>query len=83
MHQWCMAKILADQFGKPEFFRLPTKGGDAHFGFSRSFYYNGEKRGWWKMIRIRAQGKARGVTLIPYEPVRAFVHAQMTEGAPK
>ena len=42
-----------------------------------SFYYTGEARGWWRLIRIRAQGKERGVTLIPYQAVAAFVRAQM------
>jgi hypothetical protein len=60
-----------------EFFRLPKPGnGDQIFGFSRSYYYEGEKRGWWKLIRIRDKGKYRGVTLIPYEKVAAFVRAQ-------
>ena len=41
-----------------EFFRLPKPGsGDQIFGFSRSYYYEGEKRGWWKLIRIRNKGK--------------------------
>jgi hypothetical protein len=61
----------------PETFRLPTVGQDPFFGFSRSFYYNGEKRGWWKLVRIRDAGKDRGITLVPYEPVRAFVQAHM------
>jgi hypothetical protein len=47
--------------------------GDPHFGFSRSFYYTGEERGWWKLVRIRDQGKERGVTLVPYSVISAFV----------
>jgi len=64
---------------RPEAFRLPKPGtGDPYWGFSRSFYYEGEKRGWWKLIHIKDDGKARGVTLIPYAAVAAFVHhAQM------
>jgi hypothetical protein len=50
---------------------------DPHFGFSRSFYYEGEKRGYWKLIRIRDEGKERGITLIPYRDVLRFVQAQM------
>jgi hypothetical protein len=64
---------------RPECFRLPPHGQDPFFGFSRSFYYNGEKRGWWKLVRIREEGKDRGITLVPYEPVLAFVRAQMEE----
>ena len=65
---------------RPEFFRLPKSGGDPYFGFGRSFYYEGEQRGYWRLVRIRERGKLRGVTLIPYDAVSAFVHKQM-EGA--
>ena len=61
----------------PEFFRLPSVGGDPHFGFTRSFYYEGESRGYWKLARIRERGKLRGVTLVPYDAVSAFIRAQM------
>lgn len=64
----------------PEFFRLPSVGGDRYFGFTRSFYYEGESRGYWKLARIRQRGKLRGVTLVPYDAVSAFIRAQM-EGA--
>ena len=63
---------------RPEFFRLPTVGQDPYFGFSRAFYYNGEKRGWWKLARIRQNGK-RGVTLVPYAAISAFVHRRTEE----
>jgi hypothetical protein len=63
---------------RPEFFRLPKPGvGDPHFGFSRSFYYTGEERGWWKLVRIRDQDKKRGITLISYSAVAAFVRSQI------
>jgi hypothetical protein len=65
---------------RPEFFRLPKSGGDPYFGFGRSFYYEGEQRGYWRLVRIRDRGKQRGVTLVPYDAVSAFVHKQM-EGA--
>jgi hypothetical protein len=58
-------------------FRLPQPGdSDPHFGFSRSFCYVGEQRGYWKLIRIRDGGKKKGVTLIPYEQIAAFVRRQ-------
>ena len=63
---------------RPEFYRLPKGGGgDPFFGFTRTFYYEGEKRGYWKLARIRERGKLRGVTLVPYDAVSAFVHEQM------
>jgi hypothetical protein len=61
----------------PEFFRLPKSGADPYFGFTRTFYYEGEKRGWWKLVRIRERGKLRGVTLVPFDAVAAFVRSQM------
>jgi len=65
---------------RPETFRLPKSGGDPFFGFARSFYYRGEQLGYWRLIRIRERGKLRGVTLVPFDAVAAFVRAQM-EGA--
>ncbi len=43
---------------RPEFFRLPKKGVDPHFGFGRSYYYEGEQRGYWKLVRIRDRGSS-------------------------
>ena len=62
---------------RPEFFRLPKSGGDPFFGFGRSYYYEGEQRGYWRLVRIRERGKLRGVTLVPYDAVAAFVRKQM------
>jgi hypothetical protein len=62
---------------RPEFFRLPKSGVDPHFGFGRSYYYEGEQRGYWKLVRIRERGKLRGVTLIPYDAVARFVRSRM------
>jgi hypothetical protein len=63
---------------RPEFFRLPSGGGgDRYFGFTRSFYYEGENRGYWRLVRIRDRGKLRGVTLVPYDAVSTFVRSRM------
>ena len=61
----------------PEFFRLPKSGADPYFGFTRSFYYEGETRGYWRLVRIRERGKQRGVTLIPFASIATFVRKQM------
>jgi len=66
---------------RPEFFRLPKCGGDPHFGFGRSYYYEGEKLGYWKLVRIRQRGKLRGVTLVPYDAVASFIREQAEKGA--
>jgi hypothetical protein len=63
---------------RPEFFRLPKAGGDPYFGLGRSYYYEGEKHGYWKLARIRQRGKLRGVTLVPYDAVAAFIRKQET-----
>jgi len=70
----------AAALSRPEFFRLPSGGGgDRYFGFTRSFYSEGEKRGYWRLARIRERGKLRGVTLVPYDAVAAFVRSQMEQ----
>ena len=66
---------------RPEFFRLPKSGGDPYFGLGRSYYYEGEKQGYWKLTRIRQRGKLRGVTLIPYDDVAAFIRNRGRAGA--
>jgi hypothetical protein len=60
----------------PEFFRLPKSGGDPYFGLGRSYYYEGEKQGYWRLVRIRQRGKLRGITLVPYDAVAAFIRNQ-------
>ena len=64
---------------RPETFRLPksNSGGDPYFHFTRSYYYAGEQRGYWRLIRIRERGKLRGVTLVPFDQVAAFVSKQI------
>ena len=58
----------------PVTFRLPSKNGrDPWFQLSRAWYYAAEMRGDLKMIRLRAKGKSRGVTLIPFEAVRVLI----------
>ena len=64
---------------RPETFRLPksNSGGDPFFHLSRSFYHRGEELGYWRLIRIRERGKLRGVTLVPFNQVAAFLREQM------
>jgi hypothetical protein len=67
---------------RPETFRLPktNSGGDPYFHFTRSYYYEGEKNGWWKLVRLRQRGKERGITLVPFDEVARFVKSQMEGG---
>ena len=61
---------------RPEFFRPPKHGVDPYFGLGRSFYYEAEARGWFKLVRLRERGKQRGITLIPYDAVAAFIQRE-------
>jgi hypothetical protein len=72
-----LSEAAASASQRPECYRLPKSGGDPYFGFTRSFYYEGENRGYWKLVRVRERGKLRGVTLVPYDAVSAFIRAQM------
>jgi hypothetical protein len=65
---------------RPEFFRLPKSGVDPYFGLGRSYYYEGEKQGFWKLTRIRQRGKLRGITLVPYDAVATFIRNQDNNG---
>jgi hypothetical protein len=55
---------------RPEFFRLPRTGErDPYFGGSRSYYYQLEREGSVRLVHVRPRGKARGITLVPYDAV--------------
>lgn len=64
---------------EPEFFRLPLHGHDPYFGLTRSFYYAGEIRGYFKLKRIRERGKLRGITLVPYHEVKKFLSREESD----
>jgi hypothetical protein len=61
---------------EPVTFRLPPKGVDPHFGFTRSWYYQAEVEGRLELIRMRSRGKNRGVTLVPYAAVKALIEQE-------
>ena len=65
---------------RPEFFRLPKSGGDPYFGLGRSYYYEGEKQGYWRLVGIRQRGKLRWVTLVRYDAVAVFIRKQASNG---
>ncbi len=60
----------------PVSFRLPVRGVDPHFGLTRSYYYQLEAEGRLELIRLRSKGKSRGVTLVPYDEVKALIDGQ-------
>jgi hypothetical protein len=57
----------------PEFFPLPQRGQDPFFGVGRSFYYDLEKRGLLRLVRLRKPGNVRGKVLVPYADMLAAV----------
>ena len=58
----------------PEFFPLPQRGQDPHFGIGRSSYYDLERRGLLTLRRLRKPGNLRGRVLISYAEVSGLVH---------
>lgn len=58
---------------EPVTFRLPACGGDPYFGLTKSYYYQLEGRGLIELLRLRGKGKKRGVTLVPFQTVKALV----------
>jgi hypothetical protein len=59
---------------KPETFRLPKPGErDPYFGLSRTAYYELERAGTIRLVRLRKRGNLRGTTLIPFDQVLEYV----------
>jgi hypothetical protein len=67
-----------------EFFRLPPPGKrDPFFGLSRGWYYKAFAAGEIKMVALRQRNAVRGVRLVVYESVAAFIRRageEMTSG---
>ena len=62
---------------KPEFFPLPQKGRDPHFGLSRSYLYSLAGKGLIRLVRIRLPGQVRSKVLVPYAEVSAFLNGHL------
>ncbi len=57
-----------------EFFRLPPPGKrDPFFGLSRGWYYKAHAAGEIKMVAVRQRGALRGVRLVAYDSVCAYI----------
>ena len=64
----------------PEFFRLPKSGArDPYFGLPRTTYYDLEKTGDIRLVRLKKRGNIRGTTLIPFDQVRAYLRGLTAE----
>ena len=51
----------------PVAFPIPARGGDPHFGLSRSTWYALEAKGVIHFLRIRMPGNIRGRCLVDYQ----------------
>ena len=59
---------------KPETFRLPRPGErDPYFGLPRTTFYELEKAGIIRLVRLRKRGNIRGITLIPFDQVLTYL----------
>ncbi|MDR0352227.1 MAG: hypothetical protein LBI02_02330 [Opitutaceae bacterium] len=57
----------------PEFIPLSQRGPDPVFGLSRSSYYNLEKAGAIRLVRVRKPGNMQGRVLIDCNSVRRYL----------
>lgn len=64
----------------PEYFPLPSRGQDPHFGLGRSTYYDLERRGLLNLVRVRKPGNVRGKVLIPYAETGALIRSMSKAG---
>lgn len=67
---------------QPEFFTLPTIGPDPHFGLSRSSYYDLERRGLLRLVRVRKPGNIRGRVLVPFQEASALIRRLSAQDQP-
>lgn len=66
---------------RPEMFRLPKPGQrDPHFGLPRTTYYDLEKTGAIRFVRLRKRGLTRGTTLIPFDQMLAYLRGLLPKG---
>lgn len=65
-----------------EFFPLPQRGQDPHFGLGRSTYYDLERRGLLRLVRIRKPGNLRGKVLVPFAETAALIRRFAREEKP-
>jgi hypothetical protein len=66
----------------PEFFPIPPRGGDRFFGISRSSYYDLEKRGLLRLVRLRKPGNLHGRVLVPYAATLALIRRLSQKDGP-
>lgn len=66
-----------------EFFRLPQPGKrDPFFGLSRGWYYKAYAAGEIRMVAVRQRGALRGVRLVAYDSVCAYIRRAAQTGGP-
>jgi len=83
-HVGAKKTFIGDRDTRPVTFRLPKPGKqDRYFGLSRTTYYELEKAGIIRMRRLCKRGNTRGIVLIVFEQVWAYVFGPATDSNPK
>jgi len=59
---------------RPEFFPLPQRGPDPFFNLGRTTYYDLEREGQLRLVRLRKRGNVRGKVLVPFDDVLALLN---------
>ena len=58
---------------QPEFVTIPATGGDKITNLSRSFWYDAERRGLIRLVRVRKPGTTKPRVLLPVAEAIAVV----------
>jgi hypothetical protein len=67
---------------RPVAFRLPRAGTrDPFFGLPRTTFYELEKAGAIRLIRLKKRGHTRGTVLIPFDQMLAHLRSLSVEAA--
>ncbi len=66
----------------PEFFPIPARGPDPFCGICRSSYYDFERRGLLRLVRVRKPGNIRGRVLVPYAEAVQLIRRLSERNAP-
>ena len=74
-------RLLRQMATPPESFPLPQRGPDPHFGLGRTNFYDLEKRGLLRLIRVRKPGNVRGKVLVPYAETAALIRRLGKDGS--
>ena len=68
--------VVRESAARPFSFRIPSSGrSDPHFDLTRKHYLEVERQGFWQLIRLKQPWMRRGLVLVFYDEVMAFLRA--------